>query len=793
METTEGRSQLARTVEDLPSTTFSGRRFTREQLKRVIETVRDCARLSRKELAETICEHLDWCNPRGANKTGCALRLLEALEAFGLCTLPRKREAAAPSRSVIDLNLAEKEPREPIDESRASLGDLLPIELVKVESAEEHAAFNASIEAHHYLGYAQPHGNRLGYFIVSQRTGQRLGCMLYASSAAWQLPARDLWIGWSKKQREKSRYLVLTQQRFLLFPWVRVQNLASHVLSFSQERIVSDWTLAYGYRPVLLETFVDSAFDGASYKAANWELVGHTQRRAQESGAAKAVFVRPLSVDFRQALTADLTRRAVARRDREAVAGATARHRIDPAFVDLWRNVLRQLQEVAATFDARWQKRQRVLDTQLLMLFVFRLISAKNRQGYGTTSDELWENIRALGETWRGRRSPSPAAWCEARKKLDESAFKELNSKIVEVYAAQHEAEHLWFGHRIFAVDGSKINLPPKLLDAGYKPAGGSGHYAQGLLSCLYRLSAKLPVDFDFVAHGDERRCAKEHLAALRPGDVVVYDRGYFSYAMLQDHVDAGVHAVFRLQESSAAAINDFMAGSESETLATLYPSKSTLCEIAKARPELMITPQRLRLVKYGVDGATFYLGTTLLETTPEQISAAALSDLYHSRWGLEELYKVSKRIMLIEEFHSEYERGIKQELFAHLVLITMNRLFANEADRVLNPPPSNDDGPRSTQTTHQQTNFKSCIHVVGRNLECLLLDAAHVGEASASAYTLIPRRRQTVRPGRHYQRRSLRPESKWHASGKKERDSSKAVSKPIPLRPTADGRRPPT
>ncbi|MFH0899705.1 MAG: hypothetical protein V2A73_03655, partial [Pseudomonadota bacterium] len=53
-------------------------------------------------------------------------------------------------------------------------------------------------------------------------------------------------------------------------------------------------------------------------------------------------------------------------------------------------------------------------------------------------------------------------------------AFKDLNAKIVETYAARHEAEHRWFGRRVFAVDGSKINLPPKLLDAGYKPGGGS-------------------------------------------------------------------------------------------------------------------------------------------------------------------------------------------------------------------------------------------------------------------------------------------------------------------------------
>lgn len=768
----------APSVEDLPSTTFSGRRFTRAQLRQVAETVRDFPRLSRHELAETICEHLNWRTPRGRNKTGCALRLLEAVESYGLCTLPKKRDAAAPSGAATDLSLAEKKPEGLDDGSSPSLSDFLPIELVKVQSAEDHAAFNASIEVHHYLGDAQPVGNYLEYFIVSQRTGLRLGCVRYACSGAWRLPARDLWIGWDKKQREKSRHRVLTQQRFLLFPWVKVQNLASHVLALSEKRIASDWATSYGYHPVLLETFVDSAFDGACYKAANWELVGQTQRRAQHRGAPKAIFVRPLTADFRNALTSDLTRRAVAKRDRDDVARITSAQRIDPAFVALWKKVLHLLDEVAATYDAQWQKRQRVLDTKLLTLFIFRLITAKNRQGYGTTSDELWVNIGAIEERRRERQSPSPSAWCQGRKKLDEDVFRDLNGKIVETYAAHGEAEYLWFGRRVFAVDGSKINLPPKLLDAGYKPAGGSSHYAQGLLSCLYGLKSKLPMDFDFVAHGDERKCAKEHLATLRPGDVVVYDRGYFSYTMLQDHVDAGVHAVFRLQESSAAAVNEFIASAKTDTIMTLFPSKRTLSDIAKARPELTITPQRLRLVKYVAEGVSYCVGTTLIDNA-SATSVQDLSDLYHSRWGLEELYKVSKRIMCIEEFHSEYERGVKQELFAHLVLITMNRLFANEADRALNE--KDDQAPHQTQgsgaTSRRQVNFKNCIHVVGRNLEALLVDSDSATEASESTYTLIPRRQQTTRPGRHYQRRSLRPAAKWYPGGKKSAEARSKVA----------------
>ncbi|WP_221902023.1 transposase [Bathymodiolus platifrons methanotrophic gill symbiont] len=60
--------------------------------------------------------------------------------------------------------------------------------------------------------------------------------------------------------------------------------------------------------------------------------------------------------------------------------------------------------------------------------------------------------------------------------------------------------------------------------------------------------------DFDLVNHGNERQCALAHLKTLTTGDVVVYDRGYFSYAMLYYHMQMGVHPVFRLQKNTFKA-----------------------------------------------------------------------------------------------------------------------------------------------------------------------------------------------------------------------------------------------
>ena len=108
-----------------------------------------------------------------------------------------------------------------------------------------------------------------------------------------------------------------------------------------------------------------------------------------------------------------------------------------------------------------------------------------------------------------------------------------------------------------------------------------------------------------------------------------------------------------------------------------------------------------MRLLKYELAGKTFCLGTTLLDRH-QRYPIQDFMEVYHSRWGVEELYTVSKRGVGIEDFHAKTARGVKQELFAHFVLITMNRLFANRANRDLNgadpptPPPESTEPTRS-------------------------------------------------------------------------------------------------
>ena len=780
------------TIETLSSTTFSGRRFTRRQLAQVIETVETFKNLSRKELTLTICEHLDWKNPAGKLKIHSCSDMLERLETAGILTLPAKRKQKAYSRS--ESAFKELPDMSAINETLDAIG---PITLQPVTSKDDRKLWKTYIQTYHYLGFKHPVGASLGYFVYSEKLQQKLGCLLFSASAAWALAPRDEWIGWEKKHRQKLLHLIVSNDRFLIFPWINVPNLASHVLSLAVKQVGDDWLEAHKYRPVLIETFVDKTkYSGACYKAANWQYLGETKGRGnfhskQEDKikTIKDIYVYPLETDWQNTLTNCHQKKSLNKKYRNDLQSSHTRS-VDDAFVSLWEKVATVISDVAEQYDEKWQVRKRLINSMMIILLIFRLVSSKNAQGYGTTIDELWDSCRKLNLPLPQKSTIAPSSFCAARKKLDESVFKTINQKIIDTYAEQgRDDAYKWLGHRIFAVDGSKINLPRSLTSCGYKLPSDNANYPQGLLSCLYQLKSQMPFDFDLVSHANERTCAEQHLRVLEKNDVVVYDRGYFSYLMLQRHLKSKIHAIFRLQKNSYTVIKDFFSSDQTDIIATIYPSPKTQHEIERAQPNLKIAPLKMRLIKYEINGETYCLGTTL--TDQSQYSTQDFVDIYHARWGVEELYKISKRIFEIEDFHAKSERGVKQEIFAHFALITMNRIFANQADIDLNQPTNSTEQseaptllghpPGNNKMSRIKTNFKNCIHVFTRGIEELLLLQNKMKAAVERTFNSIIGRHQKERPGRSYPRKSMRPSTKWRPPKKKSKKKIQLLPTPEP------------
>lgn len=281
-----------------------GRVVDREDIEHAKTVVAWYPALSRHELARTLCEHWGWRTASGAYKVQACLGLLDKLEGQGELRLPARREEKR--RMGVQRRPARMEDAPAAADVVGALRGVQPVCLEVVSDKATARLWEAYVERYHILGAKPPIGCFLRYFVTS--SAGRLGCVLLAG-AAKSIGVRDEWIGWTPERRIGNLPWVVNNTRFLLFPWVRVPHLASHVLGQLARRLRRDWDERWGYRPVLMETFVDPArYRGTCYRAAGWTLLGRTtgeglRRRGRAyQTTPKLMFVRPLVGDFRKQL-----------------------------------------------------------------------------------------------------------------------------------------------------------------------------------------------------------------------------------------------------------------------------------------------------------------------------------------------------------------------------------------------------------------------------------------------------------------------------------------------------------
>lgn len=285
---------------------FCGRELSADELNLIRQIVGDFPALSQWQLAATICELLDWRRPNGSLKTRECFSFLQQLEERGwLHLLPALRITAPRGPRSLPLD-EESQARTPLS---GSLKNYRPITLQLITQLADRRLFNQYIQRHHYLGYRIPVGAQLRYF-ARHRDGDVIACLLF-TSAAWKMAARDSWIGWDETTRRSRLGLVVNQSRFLILPWVRIPDLASHILSLAARQLPGDWEAFYNKRPLMLESLVDAArFLGTCYRAANWIHIGSTRGRGrmdrhykEDGRAPKRIFIYPLTRHARRLLS----------------------------------------------------------------------------------------------------------------------------------------------------------------------------------------------------------------------------------------------------------------------------------------------------------------------------------------------------------------------------------------------------------------------------------------------------------------------------------------------------------
>jgi len=283
---------------------LQGRPFGPEALAQVRALLGQKEDWSRYRLSRELARLWNWRTPQGQLKDMAARTLLLKLQAQGWIELPPVR-IKSPTRSG-RAPVSARAALEPCPVTCA-LAELVPLQVHEVSGADDpegRRQLESALHQYHYLGYRSRVGQNLQYW-VDDKQGRPLGCVVFGAPA-WQCAVRDRWIGWEGAQRARELGGIANNTRFLIFPWVRVPHLASHILSQISRRIRRDWQQKYGQPIWLLETFVDrQRFAGTCYRAANWICLGQTQGRGRQgpsgrlSTSIKDVYVWPLHRNFR--------------------------------------------------------------------------------------------------------------------------------------------------------------------------------------------------------------------------------------------------------------------------------------------------------------------------------------------------------------------------------------------------------------------------------------------------------------------------------------------------------------
>jgi len=285
-------------------TIYCGRDFSPADIQTIRDLIAQNPKLLRSPLSRQLCELFGWLKPNGELKDmTCRVALLRMHEQ-GVITLPASRIPAARRRPDF--------PATPASDPQGSLlqpvHETQPLTLRLVAGVAVSRLWNEYIQRYHYLGYTAMSGSQLRYNVYA---GDKLVALLSFGASAWKLAARDSFIGWQSAQRLKNLQLVVNNARFLILPWIHCKGLASKILSIVNRQLPIDWQQRYGFKPVLLETFVQcERHRGTSYKAANWIHVGKTVGRGKKSHVheqiipVKDIWLYPLRQNFRAVLSA---------------------------------------------------------------------------------------------------------------------------------------------------------------------------------------------------------------------------------------------------------------------------------------------------------------------------------------------------------------------------------------------------------------------------------------------------------------------------------------------------------
>ena len=364
------------------------------------------------------------------------------------------------------------------------------------------------------------------------------------------------------------------------------------------------------------------------------------------------------------------------------------------------------------------------------------------RQSYQSALDGFCEVVQPQ------RLPVTDSAFCQARRKLHESAFRELNARCLErFYDSQPHAT--WRGWRLLAVDGSTLRLDslrPEAQDHFHPPAlRVEGSAALARASQCFDVLNHLCLDALMAPYDiGERVLSTAHLAVTLPNDLILYDRGYPAFWLMALLRGLGRHFCMRVPVGTwTSTLKDFVASGAPEQTLNIAPDAEAhaMCAELGLSPEV-ITVRAIRVeLKTGEVEVLF---TNLLDA--QQWSAESFGQIYDLRWGVESEFRHWKSTLEVERWSGVGVLTAQQDFQAAILTANLAGIFAATADEQVQS--------ETRDCKHEyHVNRVRALGILARHVWQLLSTDA-VPEIIERILMLMRKKSSPVRPGRSFPRR---------------------------------------
>jgi hypothetical protein len=309
----------------------------------------------------------------------------------------------------------------------------------------------------------------------------------------------------------------------------------------------------------------------------------------------------------------------------------------------------------------------------------------------GTACREAIRQAQALCQN-NGRRCPpdTTSPYCQARGALPAERLQEIHDGLVREANAAVAAKDLWCGLQVFTVDGSTLTAPDtpenqKAFPQQSVQKPGCGFPIIRLVALLSLATGMLSAWATGHWHQQEVSLLQTLWEALRPGDVLLGDRGFCNWGLLAQCLQRQLHAVFRVK---GARRRDFRRGQRLGPDERLVQWTKPQCpawtisatEWARLPERLTLRLVRGRLSLPGFRTRQVILVTTLLDSSA--YPPAALGQLYYRRWAMELTLRNLKITLQMDQLSCKTPAHLDREIRMHLLVHNLVRRLMLEAAR---------------------------------------------------------------------------------------------------------------